>query len=703
MQQIHNMHWHVSLLSLIAVTIAVPPAIAFEEHVPAEAPRTWVPAGMQDAFREFSTDGDGRAYLERIQADFDTYWMDFTVPAQPEKYGDPDPRKRTPDKVVLWREAQDVCNRIATLAEAATLLWLATEEDRYLEKAQEILIDVAAWDQDGVANIYYNDEAHFRLWRKLPGVYDQLRDTFSEAEREVIVESFRERGRRSVEWIKRGGVERLSRNSVEASPSSHPVRFMAMTGVAGLALWDDIPEARDWYAFAYAWYRDTFTPWGGDDGGWAEGVAYWRGVYEHAVFQDALVLIGDPLAYNTPFWRETGYFQVYFVQPYLTTGFGDLSNAGKFHMQPGVHHFLKHLARVLQDGYLAGYAELYDDPAPLPFESGIQELWRGYPTSTEYLLREFAAARLPRPEPKPLSDLPPYRHFEDIGWVSFHSDLGDPENDIHLAFKSSPYGSFSHSHADQNAFILNAFGENLAINSGYREYHRSHHHAFYTRATRSKNAVLINLRGQDVQNKQAVGAIRHFETGKRYAWASGESAPAYQLLQPQLDLETVRRDIVMVDQRYFVIRDRIVADDPFLASWLLHAERPIAFNAEAGFLHLFNGEAHLGVRLKAVDNTLKMTSWSGFDVPVDPDYVDPVGVAGRSWMSAPNVDQFHLRADLTEYQESTTVFAVLYPSRISGELGEVSLEILDEQTLEVTRPDGERDRIAFLGDTIEIE
>lgn len=691
-------------LALLAIsTASLLHAADFEQYVPSEAPRTWVLTDMRDAFRTFATEGEGAAYYKKIRADFDAYWMDFEVPEQPAKYGDPDPRKRTPDKVILWRKAQDTCNRIATLAEAATLLWLVSGEERYLEKAQEILLDVAAWDQDGVANIYYNDEAHFRLWRKLPGVYDQLRDTFTEDERAAIIASFRERGRRSIAWIREGGVEKLSRNSVEQSPSSHPVRFMAMTGTAGLALWDDIPEARDWYAFAYKWYRDVFTPWGGADGGWAEGVAYWRGVYEHAIFQDALVLIDDPLAYDTPFWRETGYFQLYFVQPYLTTSFGDMSNAGKFNMEPGVHHFLKHLARVLQDGYLASYASLYTDERPLPREYGIKTLWRGYPTATEYLLRDFVASQLPEPEPKPLSELPPYRYFEDIGWVGFHSALGDPENDIQLSFKSSPYGSFSHSHADQNAFILNAFGENLAINSGYREYHRSHHHAFYTRATRSKNAVLINLRGQDVRNKAATGEIRHFEVGERYAWASGESTPAYQLLQPQLDLETVRRDVVMIDQTYFLIRDRIIADDPFMTSWLIHAERPIAHNAGDGTIHIFNGDAHLGVWLQPLDNTLRMKTWSGFDVAVDPDYVDPEGIAARSWITAPNVDQFHLRADLVEYQEESTIFAVLYPTRRSGDLADVSLHVVDESTVEVSLPGGKRDRISFKGDTVNIE
>jgi len=671
---------------LIGVLYLILPGLK-AQSVPAEAPRTWIPAGQHASFQNFVQTGQGKVYFDRIKSDFDAFWTDFMVPDQPDKYGDPDPRKRTADKVVLWRAAQDLCNQIATVAEAATLIWIATGEERYLDQAQEILLDVSAWDPDGVANIYYNDEAHFRLWRKLPGIYDQLRETFTEEERAFILKAFRERGKRSVAWIRDSNIEEVQRNSIEVSPSSHPVRFIAMTGVSGLALWDDIPEAKSWFEFARDWYREKFTPWGGENGGWAEGIAYWRGVYEHAVFQDALLLIGDPGAYAAPFWQETGYFQVYFTQPYLATSFGDLSNSGKFNLDPGVWHFMRHLGRVTGNGHFISFSNLHEDPRPKPENYGLERIWRGYPTATEYLLQEFAALQKSEPEPVSLSRLPRARHFRDIGWVAFHSDLGNPEEDIHFSFKSSPYGSYSHSHGDQNAFILNAYGVNLAINSGYREYHRSHHHAYYTRETRSSNAVLVNLRGQAVQSKQARGEIIGFSHNDRLTWTAGEANEAYQILQPRVSLDQVRRDVVMVDNRFFIIRDRISGSRPFMTSWMLHAERPIAVNEETGALLITNQNVHLGIRLAALNNRLRAHTWTGFDVAVDPDYLDPVEVAKKSWMSAPNVDQFHLRMDLEEYQEDTTIFALLYPSRVAGDMAELQLEVIDEDTVKVQTGD----------------
>jgi hypothetical protein len=65
-------------------------------------------------------------------------------------------------------------------------------------------------------------------------------------------------------------------------------------------------------------------------------------------------------------------------------------------------------------------------------------------------------------------DLPPDRVFKGIGWAAFHSDITRPKNDLMLLFKSSPYGSASHSHSDQNSFAIMKGGKALAIPAGAR-------------------------------------------------------------------------------------------------------------------------------------------------------------------------------------------------------------------------------------------
>ncbi|MBC8011741.1 MAG: heparinase II/III-family protein, partial [Burkholderiales bacterium] len=414
-----------------------------------------------------------------------------------------------------------------------------------------------------------------------------------------------------------------------------------------------------------------------------------RGTMEHASFQDALVAIGDPLAYNTAFWRNTAYFQIYTVQPYRHTAFGDLSNAGKFDIEPRSAEFLIHLSRVLRDGRIVSYANLAQVEES-PAEAGLKGLNRTYPTAAEFLIRNFTVAHLPVPAPTPLDDLPPSRYFADVGWVAMHSALGRANDDIHVTFKSSPYGSFSHSHADQNAFILNAYGEDLAINSGYREFHRSPHHSGWTWQTKSKNALLIDGKGQKSQNLAATGRILKYDTGPRHTWTVGDATAAYQTLQPAGRVKSVLRDLVFIDQRYLVVRDRVELATPGKLTWLLHAERPITWNA-ADATALIRGEkATLTTRLIAPAGvTWRATIQDKFDVPVDPKYAGG-GVTGFTY-TGKWAEQSHLLAETAEASASHLVFAVLWPERDGQPAKALEARLAPDGRLQVKRPDGRTD------------
>jgi len=696
------------LLLFLALGLATRAADDSARHVPAQGPRTMVLAGRHDTFRAYATTGEGARAFARIKADFDRDYLDLPFPAEPLTYGDPSPSRRTSEIADRWRDVQDLCGVVSGVAEAATLCWIVTGEEKYLAKAKEFLIESSRWHLApdwrrgpvvGATDIEYNDEGHFRLWRKLPLVYDQIRDQLTPAEKKLVLDHFRERGNRSFRWIEReGGISRLKRGSIEGDISSHPVRFMPMTGVTALALWDDLPEAREWWAYAYRFYRDQFTPWGGDDGGWAEGVAYWRGTMEHAFFQDALLAIGDPLAYASAFWKNSPYFCLYNVQPYLATSFGDLANAGKFNLEPGVAEYLLHVARVHQDGHLRAYAELCSDPRPRPADKGLGKLDRTYPTSAEFVLRNFTSSHLPAPAPTSLAELPPVRWFRDVGWVSFHSALGRPDDDLHLTFVSSPYGSFSHSHAHQNAFVLNAYGEGLAVNSGFREWHNSPHHNEWVRLTKSKNALLIDGEGQKPQSKAATGQILRLEQGARYAWTTGDATAAYRTLQPKSRVKRVTRDVVFVDARYFVTRDRVQLATPGKISWLLHTERTLQWTPDRATAFTRNGDAALTVALAAPYGwNAEVTE--GFPVAVDPRYVS--GEANYSTTGEWNLKQNHLTAESATAAADHTVYAVLWPER-DGRAPAALHATLDGDTLVVQRPDGKTDRLRLTDTALEL-
>lgn len=678
-------------------------------HVPPQPPRTMVIEGRQKAFRAYCTTGEGAQAFAKIKTDFDKDYLTFPFPDEPVTYGDPDPKSRDSNKADKWRDVQDLCGRVVGVAEAATVIWIVTGEEKYLAKAKEFLVKSCAWHfapewKDGpvvgATDIYYNDEASFRLWRKLPLVYDQLRAKLTPEERKIILTHFKERGDRTVAWIKAAKVEKIQRNSLDVNAPSHPVRFMSMVGLSALAVWDDLPETREWWRFAYVFYRDQFSPWGGDDGGWAEGSAYWRGTFEHAAFQDALLAIGDPLAYSSAFWRNSPYFALYNVQPYLHTIFGDTSNAGRFNLEPAIADYMEHVARVQQNGYFRAYAELCNDKRPRPIDKGLTGLDRMYPTACEFLVRNFIASGKPFPPARPLSELPAFRFFRDVGWVSLHSALGRPADDIQITFKSSPYGSFSHSHADQNAFILNAYGESLAINSAYREFHRSPHHQQWTWQTMSKNDLLIDDLGQKPQDKKATGKITRFEAKDRYVWTTGDATVAYQSLQPKSRVHRVTRDLVFVDQRYLVIRDRVELATPGKLSWLLHAEQNLSWNATNNTAFIRGDKATLTAQLVAPKVTWHGSVTDKFPVPVDPKY--PSSEIGSSWVTAKWTDQSHLTIESAEPAKEFTVFAVLWPERASSKPIALTAAIKDG-SLKITRPDGKTDHIALTDTSLEIK
>ncbi|MBX3751700.1 MAG: hypothetical protein KF897_16595 [Opitutaceae bacterium] len=109
-------------------------AMAASTPIPAQAPRTLVPAGQEDAFRTYVTVGEGAEAFARIKADFDRDWIDYPFPDEPLTYGDPSPARRDQAAADQWRGAQDVCGRVAGVAEAAALLWRVTGEEKYLAK-----------------------------------------------------------------------------------------------------------------------------------------------------------------------------------------------------------------------------------------------------------------------------------------------------------------------------------------------------------------------------------------------------------------------------------------------------------------------------------------------------------------------------------------------------------------------------------------
>ena len=507
-------------------------------------------------------------------------------------YPEPAPYKDGKFEVSEWRRIYTPGKVGSAHMVRLALVWKITGEQKYLEGAKKWLAHIAGWDPNGITSHNLplpdgsigNDEAGMAILERMAITYDWIGDELDAEEKSQVLSSLRERGNQLLDYY-------TEKDFISAPWSNHAVRALAFTGLAGLSALGELPEAEKWLDYVIQCYLTSFPTWGGDDGGWSQGLSYWTAyVLWQTNFIDALQLCSDVNLYKKPFFRNNGYFAVYFHPPYATRGgFGDHGEAAP------------NLAERL---LVQRYARAFDDPVLLWQAENIHydeshlnrlQVVPGEMDWKEWFMEDvIAILSIPPSNLKPQSPagLPQAKFLRDIGWATMHSDLGNPENDVWMLFKSSPYGSFSHSHADQNSFQVNAYGKALIIDSGYYPWYGSPHHNLWTRMTRAHNSILINGRGQSYGTMKASGTIEKFETTEALSIVTGECARAYNLPMSELtvkqweehideplpamepEAEIVRRTIIFShnsETPWIAISDYLKTASPATFDYMLHA------------------------------------------------------------------------------------------------------------------------------------
>jgi hypothetical protein len=261
-----------------------------------------------------------------------------------------------------------------------------------------------------------------------------------------------------------------------------------------------------------------------------------------------------------------------------------------------------------------------------------------------------------------------------------HTALGDRDRDIDFLMRSSPYGSVSHGHADQNAFVINAFGRSLAIATGYYPWYGSPHHHQWTRATRSVNSILVDGQGQVQRSSSAQGRITAFVSNDGYDYTEGEAGPAYGK-----KLKRFRRHVVHVKPGVFVMFDDLEATKPATFQWLLHAYEKIGVEESSRTLRVNRDPAAMEVRF-LLPSALSFSQTDQYEPDVErirhPD-------AKNTW---------HLTAGTTEPSATMQFVTVLLPYRNGNEASLPKAELARDDgalTVKLTSPDGSQDSITF--------
>lgn len=525
----------------------------------ASHPRLWLDADGVAALRtRIREDADGSgwtAFYERSVRP----WASREPIAEPARYPD---NKRV---AKLWRKMYMDCQETLYAIRHLSIAGVVLEDEALLAQAKRWLLHVAGWDPAGTTSRDYNDEAAFRIAGALAWGYDWLHGELSEEERAAVRVSLRARTEQVAFHV-------IERSKIHHVPyDSHAVRSLSsVLTPCCLAMLFEEEQAREWLDYAIEYFACLYSPWGGADGGWAEGPMYWT--TGMAFVTDAIHLLRNYTGidlYRRPFFRKTGDFPLYCYSPdTVRASFGDQSTLGD---PPSLKtgYLMRQFAGLTGNG---AYQWYYEQVAA---RESVEEAdakfynygWWDFRFDELMYRHDF-----PEGVATALGAVEPLRWFRDIGWVAMHERMDDPAEHVMLLAKSSPYGSISHSHGDQNGFLLHAYGEPLAIDSGYYVAFGSTMHLNWRRQTRSKNALLIDGRGQyagrdKALNLEASGRVEDAWHRDGVGYMRGDATAAYRVDNP--NVRRVVRELYFVGGSYVVVVDCVDLAEPGTVSWQL--------------------------------------------------------------------------------------------------------------------------------------
>ncbi len=430
----------------------------------------------------------------------------------------------------------------------AAVVALSTGDRRALDEAKRRVLSMAGLDAKGATSFSAHDHGGRSVAWTLALVYDWLYPELTEAERSRLVAGIRPRLSEMLGKVRHFGLD--DGRLLDAYPyDSHGAVTLARVSVICTVMAGVAPEFDACFVNTVPRYLMWPVPWGRDDGGYANGTNYaqWDTAYSHLLVWDFLQeSIGVDLT-ATPWAKGYGRFITYFLPPGTPTGlFGDgAENNWRNAWATQARAYAARVPSPLADWYVRN--QFGEGETSLPILLAPYRDWRA------------VEKELPAGTPDSL-------HLPSIGWVAMHSDLAD-RGRTSVYFKSSSYGSFSHSHADQNGFVINAGGQPLAIDSGYYDYYNSPHWKDWYKQTRAHNAITFDGgQGQLHDTMAAKGKITQFETTPALDLVTGDATQAYGGA-----LTRAVRSMVYVRPGTLLLFDSLSSSVPRTWEWNIHA------------------------------------------------------------------------------------------------------------------------------------
>jgi hypothetical protein len=479
-------------------------------------------------------------------------------------------------------EGENAINDSILLARIAVALRI-TGDPKYAAALERWIPKLREMKPIGIPHLYKDNKdlsaGHFLLGMAI--VYDVLKGTIAPADEAVIRTALIAQAQKTHDDLLA-----LPGYPYEQNHFSIPLCGLA---IASMALADEMPQAKAWGVYS----RNTLSRClaaVAHDGWFFEGISYWSFTMQFPVaYAGALKrLTGEDLLNQPPFRDTTAYVANMFLPggnfAFDFSDWGPRRNADDtfqkgydwpWHTYPTrINLFILYeLEHETKDPFLANLANLlggYDDLKSI--DKVFFPLWQ---------------VKLPQ-APVPLKNLagyPPYHYFSDMEVVHWRNNWSD-SNATALAFKSGPPAghhiaalyplypdwkpALGHAHPDAGSFILFSKGVFLANDTGYTGKKESADH----------NCILVDGIGQYKGGQWSAFNSAPYEKYNKIrmtnVWLNPHVAASTALYRDAYDdalkLTECRRDLIMLDGKWMLIRDDLASAIPHVYEWRLHSD-----------------------------------------------------------------------------------------------------------------------------------
>ena len=320
------------------------------------------------------------------------------------------------------------------------------------------------------------------------------------------------------------------------------------------------------------------------DGIWHNGTGYFSANILTLAYMPSLLSFISQYDYlSHPWYQNVGRSLVYTCPPgSKSNGFGDNSEKGS---EPNrlVAAFADYLACETGDSYAGWYAGECWELLRRDYELRLYRMCTEQDYNTTFPARADKMV-----------------WYKDAGEVAMYSAPEDTGKDLALSFRSSTFGSGSHTTASQNAFNLLYKGVDVYRSTGYYQNFSDAHNLMSYRHTRAHNSLLVNGIGQPYST-EGYGSVTRAMGGQHISYCLGDVSHAYRGISndpmwvgyfKQAGIEQTpengfgatpltkyRRHVLMLHPHTVIVYDELEASEAVRWEWLLHS--PTEFKIDA--------------------------------------------------------------------------------------------------------------------------